>query len=229
VRVIEEDNFADQSLHTLASQAPSEVAPLLYGLHVTHARLRRTLRQLEQDRAEVEAIFEHMADSVLVVDAYERIVLSNPAARRMLRYPSPLGRGLAEVTRDADLVSFARDVSAESPEARVIELFVADGERRWVQAVATRLPEKRRLLVLQDISELRRAEVARRDFVANVSHELRTPVAALTTPSKARNSCTACTLRSTALPNWWRSCSISHGRKPGGWSCAWRPVAPMTW
>jgi two-component system phosphate regulon sensor histidine kinase PhoR len=120
-----------------------------------------------------------MADSVLVVDAYERIVLSNPAARRMLRYPSPLGRGLAEVTRDADLVAFARDVSAESPEARVIELFVADGERRWVQAVATRLPEQRRLLVLQDISELRRAEVARRDFVANVSHELRTPVAAL--------------------------------------------------
>jgi two-component system phosphate regulon sensor histidine kinase PhoR len=179
VRAIEADDIAERSLHTLASQAPSEVAPLLYGLHVTHARLRRTLRQLEQDRAEVAAIFEHMADSVLVVDAYERIVLSNPAAQRMLRYAAPLGRGLAEVTRDADLVAFARDVSEEGPEARVIELFVGDGERRWVQAVATRLPEQRRLLVLQDISELRRAEVARRDFVANVSHELRTPVAAL--------------------------------------------------
>ena len=179
VRVIEEDDIAERSLHTLAGQAPSEVAPLLYGLHVTHARLRRTLHQLEQDRAEVEAIFEHMADSVLVVDAYERIVLSNPAAQRMLRYPAPLGRGLAEVTRDADLVAFARDVSPDGPEARVIELFVGDGERRWVQAVATRLPEQRRLLVLQDISELRRAEAARRDFVANVSHELRTPVAAL--------------------------------------------------
>ena len=41
------------------------------------------------------------------------------------------------------------------------------------------LPEDRRLLVLQDVSELRRVEAARRDFVANVSHELRTPVAAL--------------------------------------------------
>ena len=179
VRSIEEAEIGDQSLRSLARDAPPEVAPLLYGLHVTHTRLRRTLRQLEQDRAEVEAIFEHMADSVLVIDAYERIVLSNPAAQRMLRSPAPLGRGLAEVTRDADLVAYDREVSEHGPQARLIELFVGDGERRWVQAVATRLPEQRRLLVLQDISELRRAEVARRDFVANVSHELRTPVAAL--------------------------------------------------
>ena len=93
-------------------QVPAEVAPLLYGLHVTHARLRRTLRQLEQDRAEVGAIFEHMGDSVLLLDAYERIVLSNPAAERMLRCTSPpLGRSLAEVARDADLVDLVRTVS----------------------------------------------------------------------------------------------------------------------
>jgi two-component system phosphate regulon sensor histidine kinase PhoR len=85
------------------------------------------------------------------------------------------------VTRDADLVDLARTVSDTGPEARLIELYVGDtgAERRWIQAVATRLPEQRRLLVLQDVSDLRRAEVARRDFVANVSHELRTPVAAL--------------------------------------------------
>ena len=73
-RAIEEEEVSEQSLPNLVRQAPAEVAPLLYGLHLTHARLRRTLRQHEQDRAEVEAIFEHMADSVLVVDAYERIV-----------------------------------------------------------------------------------------------------------------------------------------------------------
>jgi two-component system phosphate regulon sensor histidine kinase PhoR len=179
VRSIEEEEISEQSLHHLLGQAPAEVAPLLYGLHLTHARLRRTMRQFEQDRAEVRAIFEHMADSVLVLDAQERIVLSNPAAERMLRYRAPLGRGLAEVTRDADLVNLARSASEDGPQARLIELYVGDGGRRWIQAVATRLPEQRRLLVLQDISELRRAEVARRDFVANVSHELRTPVAAL--------------------------------------------------
>jgi two-component system phosphate regulon sensor histidine kinase PhoR len=181
VRAIEEEDIGERSLHTLVRETPPEVAPLLYGLHMTHARLRRTLRELERDRADFNAIFEHMADSVLVLDAHERVILSNPAAERMLRYPSPVGRGLAEVARDAELVDLARTVSDAGPEVRLIELYVGDtgGERRWIQAVASRLPEQRRLLVLQDVSEPRRAEVARRDFVANVSHELRTPVAAL--------------------------------------------------
>jgi two-component system phosphate regulon sensor histidine kinase PhoR len=92
-----------------------------------------------------------------------------------------LGRSLAELSRDADLVDLARSVTSTGPEARLIELYPTEAgeERRWIQAVATILPEQRRLLVLRDISGLRRAEVARRDFVANVSHELRTPVAAL--------------------------------------------------
>jgi two-component system, OmpR family, phosphate regulon sensor histidine kinase PhoR len=179
VRSIEDDAIGDQSLHDLVRQAPAEMAPLLYGLHVAHARLRRTLRELEQDRAELNALFEHMADSVLVLDKDERIVLRNPAAERVLS-GAAVGRSLAEVTRDAELVDLARSVSDTNTEIRLIEFFGPDGtERRWIQAVATRLPEQRRLLVLQDMSELRRAEAARRDFVANVSHELRTPVAAL--------------------------------------------------
>jgi len=177
-RSIEDEEFGEQSLRELVGRAPSEVAPLLYGLHLTHTRLRRTLRQLEQDRAEVAAIYEYMADSVLVLDRYERVVLCNPAAARMLRSAAPLGRTLADVTRDADLVELARSARTEAPAARLVEI-TGGGQRRWIQAMATRLPEDRRLLVLQDVSELRRVEAARRDFVANVSHELRTPVAAL--------------------------------------------------
>jgi two-component system phosphate regulon sensor histidine kinase PhoR len=184
VRSIEQDAVGEQSLRDLVGQAPPEMAPLLYGLHVTHARLRRTVDELEQERAEMSALFEHMADGVLVLDADERVVLSNPAAERVLDR-ALVGRGLAEITRDAELVSLARSVSSSDTKMRLIEFHAGGGdasgggERRWIQAVATPLPEQRRLLVLQDISELRRSEVARRDFVANVSHELRTPVAAL--------------------------------------------------
>jgi two-component system phosphate regulon sensor histidine kinase PhoR len=181
VRSIEQDAIGGQSLHDLVRQAPTEMAPLLYGLHVTHARLRRTVEQLEQERAEMSALFEHMADGVLVLDSDERIVLSNPAAERVWDR-ALVGRSLADITRDAELVSLARSVSSSETQMRLLEVHAgsaAGGERRWIQAVATPLPEQRRLLVLQDISELRRAEVARRDFVANVSHELRTPVAAL--------------------------------------------------
>jgi two-component system phosphate regulon sensor histidine kinase PhoR len=108
----------------------------------------------------------------------------------MLRYPAPIGHRLVEVVRDAELVELARSATSEGTQVRAIELHTVGpgdfgegseprAERRYIQAVATLLPEERRLVVLQDLSELRRAEVARRDFVANLSHELRTPVAAL--------------------------------------------------
>src|SRR5262249_3975553 len=131
VRSIEADAIGDQSLHDLVRQAPAEMAPLLYGLHVTHARLRRTLGQIEQDRAEVPALLETRVDSVLGLAADERIVLSNPAADRMLSGVA-VGRSLAEVTRDADMVKLARSVSDSATEVRLIEFFGPDeGERRW--------------------------------------------------------------------------------------------------
>ncbi|HEY0582751.1 MAG TPA: PAS domain-containing protein, partial [Chloroflexota bacterium] len=183
LHAIEDEELGDQTVHMLVRQAPSEVAPLLYGLHITQTRLRRTFRQLQQERTEVSTIFEHMADSVLVLDNQERVVMSNPAAERMLRYPAPIGHRLVEVVRDAELVDLARSATSEGTQVRAIELHTIDPgdfgegseprtERRYIQGVATLLPEERRLVVLQDLSELRRAEVARRDFVANLSHEL---------------------------------------------------------
>jgi two-component system phosphate regulon sensor histidine kinase PhoR len=165
-RSIEDGRIGELTLDEFGRQAPSEVAPLLYGLQLTHARMRRVLGQLEQDRAEVATIFEHMTDSVVVFDANDRVVLSNPAAERMLG---------SQTTDRSKLLEMARLGRSEIPVVRLLEL---DGQRS-VQAIATRLPEDRQLLVLQDVTELRRAEAARRDFVANVSHELRTPVAAL--------------------------------------------------
>jgi two-component system, OmpR family, phosphate regulon sensor histidine kinase PhoR len=178
-RSIEDDELDEPSLQELVRRAPPEVAPLLYGLHLTHTRLRRSLRQIEQDRADVATIFEHMTDSVLVLDGREHIILSNPAAARMLRCAEPVGKTLAEVCRDADLVQLARAASDGTSKLKVLEVVVEQGDRRWIRAVASPLPAGRRLLVLQDVSDSRRAEAARRDFVANVSHELRTPVAAL--------------------------------------------------
>jgi two-component system phosphate regulon sensor histidine kinase PhoR len=171
-RSIEDGGLGDLTLDDFGRLAPADVAPLLYGLHLTHARLRRILNQVEEDRAEVATIFEHMADGVLVLDSNDLVVLSNPAARRVL---GPLASG--ELSRP-ELLELARSARDESPVLSQVEL-PGQGEGRWVQAIATRLPGARQLLLLQDITDMRRAEAARRDFVANVSHELRTPVAAL--------------------------------------------------
>ncbi|MGI9149667.1 MAG: sensor histidine kinase [Chloroflexota bacterium] len=181
VGAVEADGVGRHALGEFARDAPAEVAGLLYALQHAHARLHRTLGELERDRAQMATVLEHMGDGVLVLDPDERVELANPAGVRLLRAPPPVGRRLAEVARDPELVEVARAARAVEPVSHVVEVRSGSGAPRlWVQVSATRLPDGRRtLLLLQDVTDLRRAEAARRDFVANVSHELRTPVAAL--------------------------------------------------
>ena len=145
-------------------------------------QLEGLLNQSQRERSELTAIFDHMGDGLLVLGPDERVVLSNPASARLLGRRVLVGRPLPEVVRDPDLVQIARAVGDGPPVVQLVELRPeAGGPRRWIQVVATRLPPgRRRLMLLQNVTELRHAEAARRDFVANVSHELRTPVASLT-------------------------------------------------
>jgi two-component system phosphate regulon sensor histidine kinase PhoR len=181
VRAVEAAEIGEQSLRQFAGEAPSEVAALLYSLHGVHVRLQRTLRQVERDRGQMATVFQNMADGLLVLDGDERIALSNPAAERLLRGATPSGRQLAEVVGDAELIELARAAREGHAVVRLIELRSSPAApRQWVQVAVARLSDPDRTLVLlQDVTDLRRAETARRDFVANVSHELRTPVAAL--------------------------------------------------
>jgi two-component system phosphate regulon sensor histidine kinase PhoR len=138
-----------------------------------------------------------MADGLVIVDQTETVQLINPAAARLLGVSATdtvVGHSATAVLRDHELVAVVRDAlrmgsptASDGPAAatqpRVVEL--GPGEhRRAVQVIASPLaggPELggRVLVLLQDVTELRRTESMRREFVANVSHELRTPVAAL--------------------------------------------------
>ena len=141
----------------------------------------RRLAELSRDRARMEAILGSMVEGVLVVDDTGRLQLVNDAARRMLRVDrEAVGRPYVEAIRHPGIVEhFARVLSGAAPQA--FELSVTrDGARDLVARLAPVVATGRgAVLVLHDITDLKRADQIRRDFVANVSHELRTPLTAI--------------------------------------------------
>jgi two-component system phosphate regulon sensor histidine kinase PhoR len=167
-------------LRTFSHSDLEEVASIATAVQGTQSRLTSSMAQAQRDRSDMAALFEHMADGVLVLDAQDRVELANPAAGQLLRQSSLHGRPLTTAVRDPDVLELVRAARGGSSVRHPVELHVPNRRRSWLQVIATPLPTERRILVLlQDISELRHAEAVRRDFVANVSHELKTPVASL--------------------------------------------------
>jgi len=143
----------------------------------------RQLTEQARDRSRMEAILAGMIEGVIVVDSQGRLQLVNDAARRMLKLDDdvPLGRHYVESIRHpaiAELVAAA--LAGRTPQT--LEMSPPrDGSRTIMAraAAAAGGSEHGAVLVLHDITDLRRADQIRRDFVANVSHELRTPLTAI--------------------------------------------------
>jgi two-component system phosphate regulon sensor histidine kinase PhoR len=162
-------------------ESPDEIGELGRTLDHLAANLSRSVRELRDDRDLLGRILESMREGVLVMDGEHRILLANPSLREMLLLDSDVaGRSTIEVIRNAELQSTVEKALAAS-EPLVGEIEVAGIKPRRLLVHASRLSGEPRalVLVLFDVTEMRRLETVRRDFVANVSHELRTPVASV--------------------------------------------------
>jgi two-component system phosphate regulon sensor histidine kinase PhoR len=142
----------------------------------------RQLAEQARDRSRMEAILSGMIEGVIVVDPQGRLQLANQAAMRMLRFDDlSIGRHYVESIRHpaiAELVAAA--LAGRIPEG--LQMSPPRDASRTIMARAAPAAggsEHGAVLVLHDITELRRADQIRRDFVANVSHELRTPLTAI--------------------------------------------------
>jgi two-component system phosphate regulon sensor histidine kinase PhoR len=139
------------------------------------------IEELSRDRARMEAILGGMVEGVLVVDRQGRLQLVNRAAQQMLRVePSAAGRLYQEVIRHPDITE-QLTAALHGDESGGHELTLArdPGRTLLTRAAPVTGPSGGAVLVLHDITDLRRADQIRRDFVANVSHELRTPLTAI--------------------------------------------------
>ena len=143
--------------------------------------LGRRVDSLTRDRARMEAILSSMIEGVLVVDEQGRLQLVNEAARRILKLErESLNRSYVEAIRHPGIVDHIGRALA-GDDTGGLELSVTRDTTRTLVARVTPVVAAGRgaVLVMHDITELRQADLVRRDFVANVSHELRTPLTAI--------------------------------------------------
>lgn len=146
-------------------------------------QLASRVDDLQQNSNHLQAVLENMVEGVLAISSDKTILLANDASRRLLesRFADPIGKSLLEVTRARPVYEAVEQalVSAQPVEKE----FESTGKQRKTVALrATRLPGSPSpgvVVVLHDVSELRRLESLRREFVAGVSHELKTPLAAI--------------------------------------------------
>ena len=152
-------------------------------LNQTAVRLDRTIRTLTEERNLSSAILGSMVEGVAVVNGAERLVFANQSFADILEMdvPPKPGSALVEVARQTEMIEAVRKVLGG--EARV-EAEITTGtlrQRFFAATVAAGHSDDGlgAVIVLHDITELRKLERVRRDFVANVSHEFRTPLTAI--------------------------------------------------
>lgn len=173
----------DQHIRTYARDEIGEFAQMFNRMAY---HLRERMETVTKERNQLLAVFGSMVEGVIAVDRDERVVHMNQAASTIL-YTAPevsTGKRIWEVTRMRPIVEILseaihneRDIVREAhiieqPQERTIEMHAAP-LRNSQGALAGAV------VVLYDVSELRRLENIRREFVANVSHELKTPITAM--------------------------------------------------
>ena len=175
---------AEGDFHAQASDGTGDALDVLSdSLNQTATRLDRTIRTLTEERNLSSAILDSMVEGVLVVNAAERVVFANHSFAEILGMgvPPQAGSGLVECVRQTELIEAVRKVLAGEPR---VQSEIVTGTLRQHFFAATIASVRTTgtdgaVLVLHDITDLRKLERVRRDFVANVSHEFRTPLTAI--------------------------------------------------
>ncbi len=159
-----------------------ELGDLARSFNTMGAALERSSSIMRADRNKLTAILSSMAEGVVAVDRDERVVHMNRVAGRMmgLNPQEALGKSIWELTRIPELLEALREILRREelvhrgvhlvgPQDRIFELNGTPLDAGGGMVAGA-------VLVLEDITQLRRLETMRRDFFANVSHELKTPI-----------------------------------------------------
>ena len=159
-----------------------EFGALASALNSAATSIERVVGGLRQERAQLEALLNASSDATVAVDPAGAVVFLNDAARNIFGQAADgaAGRPFIEVVRDHDLNDLL--MAAAQRGERSVRLVAYGQAQRWLQATAVPIEHAgtwAALAVFHDLTEVRRLDSMRRDFISNVSHELRTPLAGI--------------------------------------------------
>jgi two-component system, OmpR family, phosphate regulon sensor histidine kinase PhoR len=159
-----------------------EIGQLTRAFNDMAEELREQMTTLAEERGRLSAILDHMADGVLITDEAGQVQLFNAAAARILdtTQERALGRTLAQIAPHHVLIELWKDCRERGEEQ--VETLEIPRHGLFLQAIITPFEQAEAegyLVILQDLTRIRRLETVRRDFISNISHELRTPLAGL--------------------------------------------------
>lgn len=170
----------NEQTHLLSIRRP-ELTDLTRSLNRLADRLKSQAKKRARERDRLVTIMHVMTDGVIILNKSGRVRLLNPAAERILRTTQSraVGRSFVQTARDHRIAEvWERCLASGEDESAAVDL----GASQFVRVAVTPFLKRTArgyLVILQDLTEVRRLQTVRQDFVSNVSHELRTPLASL--------------------------------------------------
>jgi two-component system, OmpR family, phosphate regulon sensor histidine kinase PhoR len=173
--------------HRLPVPEIEEIGALAVAMNEMASELGSRIGTITRQRNELEAVLSSMVEAVIVVEPDLRIARINRAAAALFQIDAQesVCKTVLEITRNLDLDRFvSRVMESEEPQEDDLVLSGSEANERYLQVHGTRILDAGgadigALVVLNDVTSLKRLENVRRDFVANVSHELKTPITSI--------------------------------------------------
>jgi len=180
------EKFAESNFEQkLPLTGTAEIASLAKTLNSMANQLSERIRTISLQRNEQEAMLSSMVEGILAVDNEERVIRINKAAASFLKVDEDSSRKkfINEVVRSSGLIRFIRDALKTDNEIDTEIMILEQSEQTYkIRGSALLNAEGRQigsLIVLHNITDIKRLEQMRQDFVANVSHELKTPITSI--------------------------------------------------